>query len=151
MVKIAGFWKRVKNGMKKFGDGKLGKAVKNVARVGSNILNTVGTIANIAAPFTAAIPGVGTAVRAAQAIGNIGGAVTGLIANGLGSERGDRPVFDAMNGGTNKVEAFDYQANNFHKSNVGPPGQGQSLADDGYTNSRTFRGISRPRYYYNSD
>lgn len=51
------------------------------------------------------------------------------------------------NDGSNKVESFDYRTNNFGRSNIGPPEQGQSMQSDVNPYGRS-RGFTRPRNYF---
>ena len=152
MVKLAGFWKRAKNGIKKLGGWKnvIKKTIGDTTRVLSNTWGTIGKIAGKVAPIANLIPYGGIIAKAAESGSNFKSQILDKVANAFGSETGSTPIKDGFNTIKNRIiNDFSDTPNTFHKSNEGPPGQPQGLADDNYTYINR-RHPHRPRYtYYN--
>ena len=137
MVKIAGFWKRTKNALGKLGEG-VAKGVKKWSEINSKVLGGVSKVANAISPFVASIPYANTIVPLVGAAAGIGSKVSDFKA-GLADRYLDN------HSSSSRVVDFDERKYQFDKSNVGPPGQSQTIAED-HMNYRRLRGPLYNRY-----
>lgn len=121
MVKSAGIWKRIKNG--------LGKVAKGINKLAAGYNSFKQKVYPYISPITHLLPG---------------GAILDKVITSYNEIEGK--AIDWVGDKLDQVQNFQNNPVNFSKSNVGPPGQPQSVPETTRAYFRS-RGNTKPRYF----